>query len=190
MSASRHHEMTVAEFLAWEAKQELKHEFNGFDIVAMTGGTRNHAALQRNLAISVGGRLVGAPCEFFGSDFKIEVAGSIRYADGLVTCTPSPGDSTVTPAPVIIFEVLSESTAEIDRTDKMEEYRATPSIKRYVMLEQNRMIATVFAREGANWVGSFLHDGDELDLPEIGIRFPLAELYRGVEIQERRPAVG
>jgi len=86
--------MTVEEFLAWEARQEQKWEFDGFHPVAMAGGTSEHAALQRNLAISVGGRLRTAPCKFYGSDFKLRTAHTVRYPDAMVVCAPVPRGST------------------------------------------------------------------------------------------------
>jgi Uma2 family endonuclease len=53
--------------------------------------------------------------------------------------------------PVVIFEVLSPSTATTDHIVKKQEYRDTPSIQRYVMLEQDRQAATVFARTDDDW---------------------------------------
>ncbi len=89
--------MTLVDFLEWEERQPLRYEFDGFRPIAMTGGTTAHAGIQRNLAISVGARLRGAPCRFYGSDLKIEVAGRIRYPDGFVVCThlshPATGSS-------------------------------------------------------------------------------------------------
>ena len=87
--------MTLAEFLDWEEKQPLRYEFDGVRPVAMTGGTANHAVIQRNLAISVGGRLRDKLCRYFGGELKVEVAGKIRYPDGFVVCSGVPGRSTV-----------------------------------------------------------------------------------------------
>src|SRR3984885_16014002 len=76
--------MTLAEFLKWEERQDLRYEFDGVAPVAMTGGTAGHATVQRNLAIALGGRLRGKPCKFYGSDLKIQVAENyIRYPDGM-----------------------------------------------------------------------------------------------------------
>ena len=58
--------VTLAEFLAWEERQPLRYEFDGIAPVARTGGTFAHAAIQRNLAVSIGGRLRGKPCQFLG----------------------------------------------------------------------------------------------------------------------------
>jgi Uma2 family endonuclease len=106
--------MTLADFLAWEDKQDLRYEFDGFQPVAMTGGTAAHAFIQRNLAIAVGGRLRGQPCQFVGNDLKIEVAGRIRYPDGFVVCTPLSAQAKLVREPVVIFEVLSDSTGRTD----------------------------------------------------------------------------
>lgn len=177
--------MTVAEFLAWEARQDTRHEFDGSAVVAMTGGTWAHVVMLRNLAISVGGRLRGKPCVFAGSEIKIEVAGSIRYPDGLVTCTPPGPGSTVAPNPVVLFEVLSDSTARTDTQTKNAEYAATPSVKRYVVLSQYAIQATVWERTADNdWIGHVMIGPAVLRMPEIGIEVPLDELYEGVDLSQ------
>lgn len=73
---------------------------------------------------------------------------------------------------------------------KNEEYRDTPSIQRYVMLEQDRQAATVFARAGGDWVGHIVSGDAILAMPEIDIEIPLAEPYEGVPLEEATPATG
>lgn len=182
MSAARQPPMSLAEFLAWEERQPLKHEFDGVGPVAMTGGTAAHAAIQRNLAIAVGGRLRGRPCRFFGSDLKIEAAGKIRYPDGFVVCTPLPPRMTVVREPVVVFEVLSDSTARVDLVVKNQDCAAVPSVRRYVVLSPAERAGTEFARVGDDWVGRLLDAASVLHMPEIGIEVPIAELYEGVEL--------
>jgi Uma2 family endonuclease len=175
--------MTLEEFLAWEEQQELRWEFDGFAPMAMTGGTARHSAIQRNISIAVGGRLRGKKCQLYTSDLKIRVAGSIRYPDGFVVCSPVPGSTLVVTDPVVVFEVLSPSTATLDFGVKNEEYRDTPSIQRYVMLAQDRQFATVFVRVGEDWVGHIVSGNVVLDMAEIGIVVPLAEFYEGVDFE-------
>lgn len=114
--------MTLGEFLAWEDGQEVKHEFDGFGPIAMAGGTSAHAAIQRNLAVALTVRLRGKPSQFYGSDLKIEVRGRIRYPDGFVVCSPLPGSTKVVRDPVVIFEVMSESSSSTDLITKNHEY--------------------------------------------------------------------
>jgi len=173
---------TIDEFLDWEERQELRYEFNGFAPIAMTGGTRAHAAIQGNLAVALKTRLRGKPCQFFGNDLKIEVGGSIRYPDGFVTCTKgAPGDK-VARDPVVVFEVLSASTAATDTVVKNREYAETPSIRRYILLAQDVMGGTMFERIGDDWVGHVLGPDSLLRMPEIDIELPITEFYEGIEL--------
>lgn len=173
--------VTLAEFLAWEERQPLRYEFDGVGPVAMTGGTAAHAAIQANLAIAVGGRLRGGPCRFFGSDLKIKTAEDhIRYPDGFVVCSPVDRAATIISEPVVIFEVLSPSTGATDQIAKAREYQETPSVRRYVMLEQDGIGVTVYARSGDGWTHEILIADSVLALPEIGVELSLAELYEGL----------
>ena len=175
---------TLAEFLEWEERQPLRYEYDGVGPVAMTSGTAGHAVVQRNLAIAVGGRLRGKPCGFYGSDLKFQVAeGHVRYPDGMVVCRPVDRTATVVYDPVIVFEVLSPSTGRDDRIVKAREYQATPSVQRYVMLEQDAVGATVYARSGDAWTHEILVANSILVLPEIALSLPLAELYEGVDFE-------
>jgi Uma2 family endonuclease len=172
--------MSLEAFLAWEEQQALRWEFDGFEPVAMTGGTAEHSAIQRNLSIAIGGRLRGKRCQLYTSDLKVAVAGSIRYPDAFVVCSHVPRGTLVVTDPVVVFEVLSPSTASTDVGIKNQEYRDTPSIQRYVMLSQDDQRATIFARVGGDWVGHIASGDAILDMPEIGIEVSLAELYEGV----------
>ena len=176
--------MTLAEFLVWEDRQPLRHEFDGFQTVAMTGGTQAHAVIQANLAASMVTRLRGKKCRFVGSELKIEVAGRIRYPDGFVFCTPFQADGKVVTEPVVIFEVLSENTFRTDMLTKNEEYAKTSSVQRYVTLTQDAAGGTMFERVGDDWVGHLLTADSILRMPEIGIEVPLAEFYIGVDFAE------
>ena len=182
MNGALRQPVSIADFLAWEEQQELRYEFDGLQAYAMTGGTAAHALVQRNLVTALTVRLRGKRCQPYGSELKIDVAGSIRYPDAFVVCTPVERSATLVRDPVVIFEVLSDSTARVDRVTKNAEYRATASVQRYVMLEQDSQAATMFVREGERWVGLLLTGDAVLTMPEIGIEIPLAELYDGIDL--------
>ncbi len=176
--------MDLDAFLAWEERQPTRYEFDGFQPVAMVGGTAAHATIQGNLITALFSRLRGKPCRPFGSELKVSVAGQIRYPDALVQCEPvQPGD-TLALAPIVVFEILSKSSVHEDLVVKNAAYRATPSILRYVVLEQTNAGALVFTRKGEDWVAEAVAGDDAvLALPEIGIEIPLAECYADVELQ-------
>ena len=176
--------MSLADFLAWEERQEGKWEFDGFAPVPMVGVTRAHALIQANVSAALVNRLRGGPCRFLGNEMKVQTAGAIRYPDGVVTCTLGGMADLVVEDPVILVEILSPGTERTDRVEKAREYRATPSVRRYVMLRQDRAAAEVHARDGESdrWLSLLLVEADTLALPEIGVELPLAELYEGVDL--------
>lgn len=181
MSASQK-PMTLEAFLAWEERQPLKYEFDGLHAYAMTGGSAAHARVQGNLFAALKARLRDGPCEAFLSDFKILTRHGVRYPDCFVTCSRIPDKAQSTADAVIVFEVLSPSTSRVDRVEKSQEYRHTPSIQRYVILEQDWPAATVFSRDNNDWVAHLVTGETDLVLPEIGVSIPLMELYEGVEL--------
>lgn len=178
------HRWTTAEFLAWEERQPLRYEFDGTRPVAMTGGTAAHDRIRVNLIAALANRLRGSRCSPHAGDLKVQAGGNVRYPDAFVTCRPIDRRATIAAEPVIIFEILSASTAVVDRVVKNEEYRSIPSVQRYVMLEQERRAATVFERQGVDWVGHLLANEATIDLTEIGCAIPLMELYDGIDFAE------
>jgi Uma2 family endonuclease len=182
MNIAMRRPMTLEQFLAWEDRQELRYEFDGSQPIAMTGGTAAHSAIQVNILFSLTGRLRGKPCRPFGSNLKILAAGRIRYPDAFVVCTPAPNGAKVVSDPVVVFEVLSESTAREDVFAKNAEYRATPSIQRYIILEQTQAAAIIFVRRGEDWISEVVTDGGVLRMPEIGVEVPLSEFYTDIDL--------
>jgi Putative restriction endonuclease len=82
--------MTREQLFAWAEADGGRWEFDGFEPVAMTGGSVNHSRITRNLHAALGSRLRGSGCESFGPDAGVATVGDIvRYPDALVTCTPS-----------------------------------------------------------------------------------------------------
>lgn len=189
MSQAKPKPMTSGEFLAWESSQELKWEFNGLQPVAMTGGTRAHNVVQTNVLTALSSRLRGTSCRAYSSDLKIQTGPGYRYPDASVSCTPFPDGDLAVAEPVVIFEVLSTSTASDDRTTKLAEYQALPSVRRYVMLEQDRVFATVITRTDAGWDHALIGQGGTLAMPEIGVEIPMAELYDGLALTVAPQAV-
>lgn len=183
MSNAPRETMTLDEFLAWEDRQDTRHEFDGFEPVAVTGGGYAHDAISMNLARELGTRLRGTRCRPHGSNFKPLTGTTVRYPDAFVSCRPYGNADTVARDPVVIFEVLSPSIAGTDRIDKLREYTVLPSVQRYVLLEQDRVAATVLERADGRWLTAVLTDDAVLHMPEIGIEVPLADLYDGVALE-------
>jgi Uma2 family endonuclease len=181
--------MTREEFLDWAEAQDRRYEYDGFQPVAMTGGTRDHSRIAHNIYFALRLRLQGTGCEPLGPDAGVATIGdAVRYPDALVTCTDGPGTDRVVPGVVVVFEVLSPTSGRTDRIEKLREYQAVPSIRRYVILEHTSIGLAVHARLNAEdpWIATALTDGDVLRMPEIGIEIPIVEFYEGTDLLEPR----
>lgn len=179
---------TQEEFFSWAERQETRYEFDGFQPVAMTGGTLGHSRIGFNLLLALGNRLRGSACSPLGSDAGIATIGdTVRYPDALVTCTKFDPKARTTPGVVVVFEVLSPSSGGTDRIAKVREYAAVPSIKRYVIVESTSVGLQVLERYSPDqsWQTTALTGDDILRMPEIGIEIPIAEIYDGIEFSEQ-----
>ena len=129
--------MSVAEYLAFEAKSKRKHEYMDGEVFAMAGVKRNHSLIGSNATTDLNIQLREKPCEVHGSDIKIRIReGHYVYPDVSVVCNEINFDANNTTLlnPIVIFEVLSKSTEARDRGDKAEDYFKLESLQNYVMI--------------------------------------------------------
>lgn len=170
---------TTETFLAWEDRQEGKYEFDGRDIIPMTGGSVAHQEIVFNLRLLLGLLLAGRNFRAL-HEMRLRAGTRIRYPDVVVSAGPlDPSTRTLTDA-IAIFEVLSDDTATTDGVEKLIDYAAVPSLKIYALLEQSTMGATLFQREpDGTWTASAFTSGT-LVIPGLDINLPLADLYRGL----------
>ncbi len=186
MNVALRRTMTREDFLAWVEGQEERYEFDGLQPVAMTGGTNNHGVIARNLNGQLYLLLRGKACQSMTAEGGgvATVGDKVRFPDATVTCSPIPGTERLVPDPVVVFEVLSASSAQTDQITKRLEYQAVPSIRRYVLIDQTKIGLIMHVRhdEGA-WNTEPLKARDILRLPEIGVEIPVDDLYEGVRFQ-------
>lgn len=176
--------MTRDEFLAWADVQEERYEFDGVGPVAMTGGSLGHSDITGNINRHLRNRLEGMACRALGLDAGVATVGNaVRYPDAVVTCSKYGRRDRLVPNPVVVFEVVSPSSVMTDRVEKLREYAAVASIRRYLIVEQVAPAVTVYSRGGAGeaFMAAGAAGGAVLGLPEIGIELPLACVYDGIE---------
>jgi Uma2 family endonuclease len=168
---------TVEGFLAWEDRQEVKHEFDGQRALPMTGGSRAHQRIIFNLLTLLTARV--APGYDVVQEMRVRIGTKVRYPDVCVCAGPIPQATRTLTDAVAIFEALSEETAAADRGAKLGEYAGLPGIRYYVLLEQDRIDATVHRLEGGRWEAATL-SGGMLLLPEIGVELAANDVYSGL----------
>jgi Uma2 family endonuclease len=173
--------VTVDEFLAFEGEGDRRYELVGGEIVMMAPPLRAHGRLVARLAERLGA-VLRRPCAaeveagillpWSGHDFYV--------ADLAVSCAPLTGDERWCPEPVLIAEVLSPSTAALDRGVKLVAYRRLPSVRHVLLLASDRCAVEHYARTGPFWRLFDLGPGEVLRLEDLGMEIPLDPLYEGL----------
>lgn len=174
---------SYADYLVFERAAPTKHEYVAGMVLAMAGGSPEHARLAGRLARFIGVALDGKPCDIFSSDLRVRIVETNRstYPDLTVICgrrEAAADDDEAIVNPTILVEVLSDSTEADDRGKKFAHYRRLASLQEYVLVAQRAQRIEVYRRDGERWVLTEHGPGATLELPSIGARIPVDEVYR------------
>jgi Uma2 family endonuclease len=181
---------TVDQFLSWASGEEGRYEFVGQQPVAMTGGTARHNRITTNIHAALRSRLRGTRCSYYGPDLGVRTIGeNVCFPDAFITCTKFPDTEQIAPGVVVVFEVLSADSGRRDRIEKVREYAAVASIRRYVIVESSSSgLLVLYRQDGdAAFTALTLTGEDTLILPEVGIEAPVAEFYDDVDFADAAP---
>ena len=140
------------DYLALEDASEVRHEYVGGEIHAMVGGTMRHNRIAGNIYRLLASRLEGTPCQVFmeGMKLHVQAADCIYYPDVFVHCGSAvAGDAKLVHDAALVVEVLSDSTAEIDRREKLVAYRKLPGLRAYWIVSQDEQRVEVHERDAA-----------------------------------------
>jgi len=179
---------TDEQFFAWAQRQDE----GGERPVRMPANNIRHGLIMQNIHAALRSRLRGTVYENFGLGVGIRTAGrTIRYPDGCIVPRPVPGSAHIAPDPIVVFEVISPDSGRRDRIERLREYAAVPSIRRYVIVESAGIGLTVLHKpEGGDAFTALpLLAEDTLHLPEIGIEVRVAEFYLDVEFDDDAPSI-
>jgi Uma2 family endonuclease len=179
--------VTLAEFFALAWSDDLRRELHDGQIVAMAPPKNAHGTIVINLGAALKAALRGrSPCRVQTEAGIIPPSREHSYyqADLLVTCEPSrPGDRDVR-APLLVCEVLSESTELFDRRCKVPDYRAIASVREVLLVDSERMFVELHRRiDERRWLTEIVQrPHDLLVLETADVKLALADLYEDVAL--------
>jgi Uma2 family endonuclease len=180
--------LSLAEFLAWENAQPTRNEFYRGEVFAMVGARRVHGTIVANLLAALKQHLKGTRCRPFVESMKVQPADdAIFYPDIFVTCDEADLiTDMIFRRPLLVVEVLSESTKGFDRGLKFAAYRRIDVLREYVLVDPDRRSVEVFRRnERGNFELIDQTGAAMVELESVQLRLPMAEVFDGVE-----PATG
>lgn len=175
---------TIEEYLEREEKAEYKSEYYKGEIFAMAGGTPPHSAISVNLTIALGNRLRGK-CRVYNGDMRVHIPilQYFTYPDVSVVCGKREffRDNALM-NPVIIFEVLSDSTEGYDRGTKFRLYSKITSLQEYVLVSQDERAVDVFRRNAeGRWELFRFSDNETVELVSVQCSLTMDEIYEDAE---------
>jgi Uma2 family endonuclease len=173
------------DYLACELTGEIKHEYIDGYVYAMAGASRNHERIAGNIYREFGNFLKNKPCEPFASDLKIKAGSRFFYPDAMVVCDEQNRHDYYTESPVIVVEVLSKASRRVDETTKRVAYQSIPSLKEYVLIEQDFVDVEV-CRRSEGWVSSHYFMGDSVHFEAVGLTLSVEEIYYRVDNDDVR----
>ena len=178
---------TPEEYLELDRNSEFKHEYLDGAVIEMSGGTINHSTIRTNTSGLLWRALDGSSCEVH-SDVRVSPPGGRTYCfpDVFVICGKPrfKGDrSDTVENPVLIVEVLSNSTSDYDQGVKFRRYRSIPELRQYVLFAQDEPYVMVYSKtEQGFWLLAEYSGLDKtIHLDSVDITLPLTAVYRGVE---------
>jgi Uma2 family endonuclease len=170
----------AAAYLAWEETQPERNEYIAGEVFAKPGARQSHNLAAGNFSNALRRELKGSPCRVFIESVKtlIEAANCFFYPDVVVTCDAR---DRLTPHyvsyPLLVVEVLSDSTAAFDRGAKFAAYRKLDSLRDYVLVDIAAQRIEVFRRNAENhWVLYDYAPGDSVELASLSLKLEMAEL--------------
>lgn len=178
---------TPAEYLELEADADKRHEFINGQIIPMAGGTTNHNELITNLCVLLKPSLRKQRRRLYSENVRLWIpsANVFTYPDVMILDGEPAyyGDNQTTVTnPVVIFEVLSDSTRDYDQGRKFNFYRTLETLQEYVLIDQETMTVMIY-RRGTNkdWHLSILEGATEVvKLDSVGVELSLTAIYEGV----------
>lgn len=189
MSAQLQSFYSVQEYLDVERESTTRHEYTAGIVYAMAGGSEQHNLIMGNVYASLHGQLRRRQCTIYPSDMKVAILSVPRYTypDISVVCGQAQfldGKRDTLLNPTILIEVLSPSTEKQDRGPKFKQYWTIPSLREYILIDQESHRLERYARHPEK-LGIFLFEvytasDDEIILDAIGCTLLLIDVYEKV----------
>jgi Uma2 family endonuclease len=178
--------MTVEEYFQLEERDtEHRYEYVDGHVYMMAGETFDHSTISGNVYSILRSLLRGKSCRVYNSDIKVQISQQ-RYfhPDITVTCDARDrGTGDLLQSPRVIFEVLSPGTEIKDRTWKLQNYLALPSMEEYILVDTKSPRMEIYRKENGRWMYDIYQAHEMIELQSIGLSFPLAEAYTDIEFE-------
>jgi Uma2 family endonuclease len=179
------HRYTYQDYVSLEEESSTRHEFLAGEIVAMVGGTPEHAAMAAEVIGQLREQIRGGNCRVFTSDLgvRVKATGLATYPDACVVCGPTerdPDKKTNITNPRVIVEVTSDSTEYYDYGEKLTHYKQVPSLEAIVIVSHREAKVDVWSRptDSSLWSRTSTAAGASAVVPALGCLLDVDAIWR------------
>jgi Uma2 family endonuclease len=174
--------LTVDEYLDLEEDSSIKHEYVEGALYALAGSSLRHNRIAGNIFRKLGNVAEGTTCQVYMSDVRCQFGNVFYYPDVMVACgEPLSGNQVYRSDPCLLVEVISPSTASKDRREKLLIYRQIPTVRAYLIVDQEtRRVERHYRDADGVWQrADHLNDG-EIPVPCPETELELDDIYRDI----------
>lgn len=188
MITSALRKISEQEYLQSEETSPVKREYvNGFvyPLHAQAGAVSKHGVISLNVASALRRPAYAKGCRVYASDMRVRYSETdLRYysPDVVLTCEDMPDDARYAQAPCLIVEVLSESTEETDRREKLWANTQLPTLQGYLLVDTATRAVRLYTRKNDGWEEEYWEHEGEIKLPCVGLNVTLDEVYEGTQV--------
>jgi Uma2 family endonuclease len=181
--------VTPGEYLTLERSAEYKSEYFAGQIFALVGASRRHNLIALNIGSELRAQLKGRDCEVYVSDMRVRIPSSRLYTYPDVVAVSSKTqfeDAEVDTLlnPVLICEVLSQTTAAYDRFGKFSYYRTIESLTEYLLVAQDEYRVEQYTKQAdGRWLLADIRGlENRIELASVECTLALSEVYDRVSL--------
>ena len=175
--------LTVEEYFELEKSSEIRHEFYFGKLIDMPGESKNANRIAKKIEGTFDAILDHSLFETFRGEVRLTINKSAiyRYPDVMIALISDDEDDYAVTQPIVIVEVLSDSTAKIDTGKKLREYTSLASLQYYLVVSQDEVLVQVNQRKNNTWGFDFYDKlTDEIQLSVFNKSVSLSDIYRGI----------
>ncbi len=188
--------LTAAEYLEIERKAEYKSEYFNGEMFAMAGASRPHNRIATTISRVLDTQLLERDCNVYGSDMRVKIKkiNKYTYPDVVITCGKELFEDDkvdILLNPIVIVEILSDSTEAYDRGRKFQHYQFIESLAEYILIAQDAVRLEQYVRQNdRTWLYSeYQNLSDIVKLESVGCELALREVYAKMPNIEPQPGI-
>ena len=177
--------LSAEEYLQLEASSATKHEFVDGQVYAFAGASDKHNRIVTNISGHLWAATRKGPCQTYTSDMRLQIKTDLLsrfyYPDVMVTCSEGDTGELYKTSPSFLVEVMSPSTASVDRREKLFAYQSIPELRDYLIVSADEQYLERYRRDDTEgwWYHEYRRDGT-IKLPYLGLELTLDDIYEGL----------